>query len=330
MTVKNWLRKKSLHFLSRNFTSHILLYHSCFSEVPADLGDDIHNVRPANLYKQLTWYKKYYDIVSLQEWINTKNRRGLVAVTFDDAYKSVFDEGVNVLESLNIPATVFIIGSTLEGKIFWRDKIRYFESKGLAAEFIRFLNDKNLLEEEIRSGDFYKMSKNSAFAETLSNEELDREMDHFLEKKGLAEHLINYCVETKYDIIDHPLITYGNHTYHHYLLSTLSFEEQKKDLFRSHQLIKKIVNNRFINIFSVPFGGMNAFDSNTIKVCKELEVEALLLSSNSVNGITGLNNREGIAIADRYMVPDDLELMVDKIERMTYNRFKKYKFSTRN
>lgn len=325
MTVKNWLRKKTLHFLSKNFTSHILLYHSCFSEVPADLGEKIHNVRPSNLYKQLVWYKKYYDIVSLQEWIKAKSRRGLVAVTFDDAYKSVFDEGLEVLESLNIPATIFIIGSTLDGNIFWRDKVRYLESKGLSAEFIQFLYDKNLLKKEIHSADFYKKSKSPGFTDNLSNEVLNREMNLFLEKKGIAEHLTNYCLEEKEDIIDHPLITYGNHTYHHYQLSTLSLAEQREDLIKNHVLIKKLVNNRFVDIFSVPFGGVSAFDSNTIKICKELEVEALMLSSNSINGIYGLKKMEGIAIGERFMVPDNVELMIDKIERMTYNMFKKYK-----
>lgn len=326
MSTKSGWRNKTLHFLARNFTSHILLYHSCFPKIPEDIGPNLHNVTPENLYRQLNWYKQHFDIVSLEEWFNAKIRRGLVAVTFDDAYKSVFDYGKEVLEILNVPATVFIIGCTLEGKIFWRDKIRYLQGNGLADEFLQYLSDKGSFQGDIRDKNFYTASKGKAFEEKLSNSQLDLELDTFLEIKNLANSMNRYCIESKKEIIDHPLISYGNHSYHHYMLSTLAYYDQKKDLRKSNQLISDAAKpGKFQKILSVPFGGVNAYNTDTVKACNELKFDAILLSTHSVNGIGRLKKEDGLPVAQRYMVPDDFELMKDQVRDMTYNQFKRYK-----
>ena len=56
-----------LNRFQSHFSSHILLYHSTFTEVPNDLKEGLHNVTPESLYKQVEWFKKYFDIVEIDE-----------------------------------------------------------------------------------------------------------------------------------------------------------------------------------------------------------------------------------------------------------------------
>ena len=41
------------------FSSHILLYHATFKNVPESIKKGLHNVDPETLYKQIKWLKKY-------------------------------------------------------------------------------------------------------------------------------------------------------------------------------------------------------------------------------------------------------------------------------
>src|SRR5690625_4742092 len=127
MSITAGIKHAALHYLSRRKTGHILLYHSCYEETPADLNFKLHNVRPSVMYTQLSWYKKHYQIVSLEEWFEAKKKKGLVAVTFDDAYLSVFNEGLPVLEHLEIPAMESLFGATLEGRTSGGKKLSFLK-----------------------------------------------------------------------------------------------------------------------------------------------------------------------------------------------------------
>ncbi len=120
------------------FSSHILLYHSTYNTVPDDLKQELHNVTPDSMYKQIDWVKKYFDIVEVDQLFDEKlNILGKAAITFDDAYQSVFTEVVPVIETLNVPCTIFINGITLSGRPFWRDKIRFVINNSLVDDFMK-------------------------------------------------------------------------------------------------------------------------------------------------------------------------------------------------
>ncbi len=107
------------------FTSHVLLYHSTFRHVPEALTQNLHNVSPDVLFEHVQWLQKHFDIVELDTLFKDDvTLTGKVAITFDDAYQSVFEEAVPVIQSLGVPCTIFINGISLTGKPFWRDKIR--------------------------------------------------------------------------------------------------------------------------------------------------------------------------------------------------------------
>src|SRR5690625_7289928 len=110
MSITAGIKHAALHYLSRRKTGHILLYHSCYEEFPADLNFKLHNVRPSVMYTQLSWYKTHYQFVSLEVWFEAKKKKGLLAVTFVAVYRSVFTGGLPVREFLEFTGTVFLYG----------------------------------------------------------------------------------------------------------------------------------------------------------------------------------------------------------------------------
>ena len=128
---------KLINSFQSYFTSHVLLYHSTYSSVPINIKSDLHNVYPETIYKQIAWLKKYFDFVEIDQLFNQKlDDTGKVAITFDDAYQSVFTEAFPVIKSLNVPCSIFINGTTLSGKMFWRDKIRIIINNSLIEHFL--------------------------------------------------------------------------------------------------------------------------------------------------------------------------------------------------
>jgi peptidoglycan/xylan/chitin deacetylase (PgdA/CDA1 family) len=82
----------------------VLCYHAVSERWPADLS-----ITPANLAAQIELLKdRGYRGVTFTEAVTGPRQGKTVAVTFDDAYRSVLELGEPILERLGWPATVFV------------------------------------------------------------------------------------------------------------------------------------------------------------------------------------------------------------------------------
>ena len=113
----------------------VLLYHSVFESLPKPLDGTIHNTTPETLRRQLEAVGREFTFVSVDELAVMKNPTGFAAVSFDDGYRCVLEEGLAVFESLQIPFTLYLNGGTFNGRPNWRDKVRTLESASLVEEF---------------------------------------------------------------------------------------------------------------------------------------------------------------------------------------------------
>lgn len=123
------LRAAGLPALSRSLSRGglILGYHNVLRErhtlPPGDPGLHLPCDR---FHAQMEWLARHYDVIPLAELVARmlvgRPLRGLVALTFDDGYDGVFDAAVPILRSLELPATLFIVGSAPEVRRgFWWD-----------------------------------------------------------------------------------------------------------------------------------------------------------------------------------------------------------------
>jgi peptidoglycan/xylan/chitin deacetylase (PgdA/CDA1 family) len=295
------------------FSSHILLYHSTYKNIPDNIKKGLHNVDPETLYQQIRWLKKYFDIVSVDSLFDQEtNKVGKLAVTFDDAYNSVFQEAIPVLKTLNVPCTIYINGITLNQKPFWRDKIRYLINRNLVEDFITF-NQDFCKEKNIIKSNFYTQTKNTK----CNSKQIDIFLDAYYEYKKISIDTMKYGISDKESLKKNSLITYGNHTYNHYVLSSLTKEEQEIEIRENQKLIKNLDIN-YSKVFSIPFGGVVDFNNDTIDLLKKYQYKAFLYSDNKINLVPlnqKIENRSfSLLSGERYMV------------KPSYNSFQKHLF----
>ena len=284
--MKQFIKKIIIFFipirLIRNKFNPIFLYHSIGSN--SNFNESIDHVNLNTLENQLRNVQKYWKFVTIDDYVSTKNKKGLACLTIDDGYKNVIEESLKIFEELKIPITIFINSSTFQGKIFWRDKVRYLIENKLVKEFI----EKSQLFNDDHIEKFYSVSKNPKF----NSKEVEKELDKFFLDKNLqvnSSH--NFCFDdTKY-LINHPLVSYGNHSSNHYVMSSLSKEQQFKDVLECKNFLKSFNINKS-NIFCIPFGGRHSFNEDTKSVLEELNYKALLLSENKLNNFINTNQMD--------------------------------------
>lgn len=271
----------------------ILLYHSIFKQIPKNLEDGLDNVTPEILFEQISYLKKYYEIISVDDYLNLRDKNGYACITFDDGYKTVLDHGLPVFESLNLPITIFLNTSSLEGKIFWRDKVRYIINNNLVDEFEDFAI------ETIRTNDkeFYNYTKNKNNNSII----VENEINKFIEYKNINTKIQSYSLDSRRYFINHPLISYGNHSHNHYVMSSLSFDEQFQEIRHAK---KALIKNGLkpSKVFSLPFGRLDDFNDDTINILENEGYEAMLMSQNLLNfPFSPDKSRGNIILLERFM-----------------------------
>ena len=284
--MNKYIKKKLLFFfpirlISRNFNP-IILYHSL--GLSTNFDKNIDHVNLQNLEFQLKAVKKYWNFVKIDEYIQAKNKKGLTCLTIDDGYKNVLEESLEIFEKLKIPITIFINSSTFKGKIFWRDKVRYLIKNKLIDQFIK----QSLIFKKEHSSIFYSISKNPQF----NSIEVEKEIDKFFLEKNFNMKLGNsLCFDDKKYLINHPLITYGNHSANHYVMSSLNKEQQLNEILECKNFLNKFDINKS-KVFCIPFGGKETFNMDTISILNKLNYQVILLSENKLNKTKSNNQIE--------------------------------------
>lgn len=260
----------------------ILIYHSVESKSKhKSVSKNIHNVKPKSFKRQLTVLKKNYDVVFVDEILRRLKKGkpvgGLAAVTFDDGYKSVLENALPILKNLDIPATWYLSTKLITEKSFWRDKVRFIINTEKVSNFLAWLSKKNVELSGLKDEDFYWKSKDP---DTVNSKTMEKMTSQFLENVVSEDVSFDriYADKKEIDSVDSNLIHIGNHTHSHYVLSSLSKKEQKKEVNKTKKILESY-NAKKSSILSVPFGGKHTFNKDTKEVCRELGYEGVLTSS---------------------------------------------------
>ena len=246
----------------------ILLYHSITDELPASLEKNLHNIRPHVFERHLRALSEYFEFVSLDEYSKAASKTGLATITFDDGYKNVFKQALPILQSLNYPFCLFINPITFEGNFNWRDKVRYLIEQELVDDFL------SMNQLKYSQGRFYRFSKNPQ----NNSARLDVALDDYLSGHKIDIY-IDYPYLKKEDLlINHPLISYGNHSYNHYVLASLDRKQQYNEINRAQQALSQIRRLQVSRCFSAPFGGTQDVNESTFQIIEKLGMDTVLMS----------------------------------------------------
>ncbi|MFO7907824.1 MAG: polysaccharide deacetylase family protein [Pirellulaceae bacterium] len=250
-----------------------LVYHATFEEPPADLKLGLHNVPPRTLREQLVAVQKHYRFVEIDQYLSAKSRSGWALLTFDDAYRCVFEQALPILEDLEIPCAMFVNGTTLEGKTLWRDRVRFIINHGLVDHWERFRTRTRRLDGE----DFYRYTKNPCNRSDI----VDEELNAFLTQRGLLDQIPRYCVSDRSELPDHPLITYGNHTHDHYVLASLPPDLVQHQVKATKRVLDGLAGLNKTRALSVPFGDPPTYNTRLLEVAAGCGCSCLLLTGSS-------------------------------------------------
>ncbi len=293
--------------------THILLYHAAFAQVPPELSEGLHNVAPDVIEEQVRFMLRHFDCVALDDLLGPKageKGRGKFAITFDDAYQCVMGQAADRLLAMEVPFTVFVNTVTLQGKPFWRDKVRLLMAQGLVGDFLDWLPRDHVLK-KIPADAFYRASKSKG----VNSRNVDASMDAFFKHKGIPLPKAAHCVVQAENLRRHPLVSYGNHSHSHYVLASLSPEQQRQDIDRARQHLEDI-GLHHSRIFSVPFGEENDFTPETVNLLGELGYRGFVYSRNRLNTGCGPALKHGLAALERYKAPDSLDGLGKHIKRL--------------
>ena len=276
----------------RNIGNIILIYHSSFSDKNILRDQYIHNVTPENIVNQIEILSKFYDLVNLDDLFCFDSKiDGKMAITFDDGYSNLFKDILPELIQKKIHSTVFLIGNTFHGNILWREKIAYLlKNPKIFNEFKDFYSKNVSFNWDYET--FYRESKSFKF----NSKELDNYLDQFL--SDYSYDITTNLVSEKENLIKNDYVTYGNHTYNHYVLSSLTEEEQYYEIFNNVQLLSDLDVN-LSNVFAFPFGGLNDYNKSTLKILNDLNIKNVLLSNNVMN-FYGAGNINNVKYLDRF------------------------------
>lgn len=245
----------------------ILLYHSVMPHAPKVPVRTVHNVTVQQLRQHLLDLSDFFEFVSLDEFSKARSKAGLACVTFDDGYSNVFENAMPVMQSMNCPFTVFLNPVTFGRRWNWRDKIRHLIHHQLVDEFLEYYPM------AFTDGRFYRYSKHPA----NNSADLDRALDLFL--SGSRIDLYGDYPYVSHDaLVQNPLVSYGNHSLNHYVLSSLDEQQQYQEISIAHKLLSKISGLKISGCFSAPFGGSGDINSVTLDIIESAGYHSILMS----------------------------------------------------
>ena len=218
--------------------------------------------------EQMEYLDKYYNVISLEQLVNYYNNiQGYrlppnpIVITIDDGYKSNYTLAYPVFKQFNIPATIFIATNFVDKKeTLWVDKIGMDETIEDNAHYYALIN-------KIKSTPQEKIGEELKHLKTPSN---IPEIYKPLEWRDIKE------------MIKSRLITIGDHTCSHSILTHCKSETMEKEISLSKKVIE---DNTMIpcRLFSYPNGSVGDFNAETKALLKKSGYSCALTTIEGMN-----------------------------------------------
>ena len=278
---------------SRQFRSDSNITVFCYHRVTDNPLDTWKlSVSPELFERQIKYIKANYHLLRSEgDWSVPDSKRGAV-ITFDDGYEDFCTNVVPILERNRVPATVFVCTGNIDtGQEFWWDEIEriiYYSDKSQSSVFA--------FGEELKLGNSGDKEKACFFLHTHL-----KKMNHFDRREYLADlakrlgsiSCRNYCRSMSSDqlkkVSTSPYITVGGHTVTHSCLAFETTDEQEYEIRESKETIERIIN-RTLDVFSYPFGQVDDFSNQTIRIAKRYGYKRIFAA---FSGITNDNYIDG-------------------------------------
>jgi peptidoglycan/xylan/chitin deacetylase (PgdA/CDA1 family) len=205
---------------------------------------------------QLRFYKKYFNIVSLDDFYQQRFNDGKfnICLTFDDGFANNYNYVLPLLEQHQVPATFFITGIRDAGyDILWNDVLAIAGKYGPAKFSFR---DETFIKDHC--GKYRSSATGRQLVDILRltgfecKAELMQVLEGFKNKANndywlqMTEQQIKALAESKW-------ATIGSHSYYHNDLAKTPIDLAKEELLQSKRFLEKITGKE-IKSLAFPYG----------------------------------------------------------------------------
>ena len=259
--------------VSLSSAGSILCFHG-ISPTPAT--PDSPHISGATLRMALTAAATAAEIISLRELIarhqSARSTRGLVALTFDDAYSSLLSADAEFLRAEAIPLTIFVTtNASREGGTFWWDRIDALYQRASADRWRSFELECGL-PEAFREGQPAEFGPLRPIRQWILHEYKGRAPAHVddalttLERDlGVRTALRAMTYDELAQISETRTIELGVHTATHPVLPLLSDDEMRFEIVSSLDTLREHFQN-VVPVLAAPFG---LFDKRSARIARE-------------------------------------------------------------
>lgn len=248
----------------------ILMYHK-INETQDCLGL---SVTPKLFENQMRYISDNYEIISLSDAVFRLTSGSLTSnycvLTFDDGYRDNCEIAAPILESYNLPATIFVTYEAIEtGWFGW-------------GGFDRTLLTTQASKIDLTTWSLGIIELNDMAAREQAVVWLHRELKKLpdVTKREVVDHVVTTYGEPSADeremmtweevrkLASNGLITIGAHTVTHPILSRVSLEQSRYEIVEGKSLIEKRLGHP-VEYFAYPNGGRVDFRASDVELVQQ-------------------------------------------------------------
>ena len=255
------LRSPRFATLSSTSSGAVVLCYHHVGETHTEFTDNLGiTISRRELEEDLFFLRKYFEVVPLHELAATPQSKKLVAVTFDDGYRSVLREALPLFQEFQMPFSIFLNYGALVSGVPWLNQLNRL-LRSLSAFQLATLY-REALGEKPASGSERGVN---AYIHKFRFPETPRTIDahyaqHFKDAPPSDLFMTEDDIRT---LRDHPLITWGSHSYNHYPLHRLPAEIITEELVGCHAGLKTLLGQRLEGC-APPFGNRALLRNETV------------------------------------------------------------------
>lgn len=254
-----------------------LLYHrvNTLPDDPYELS-----VSPKNFEAHIFYLKEHFTILSLQDIEQSiKNKKTIhrgILLTFDDGYLDNLSYAFPILKKYGVPAVIFVSGIAEDRTEFWWDELsRIFSKKeNLPKNFSIVINDVQFnfqadttQSREKTRNDLHALIKPLCYSH---REEVLEQLFEICKLQRMLRPEYARCGKDEIlSLANSGLVSIGGHTARHTQLSSLTPEEQEKEIKENFCYLTENCGLKNVKALAYPYGTKNDYARETIKIVKK-------------------------------------------------------------
>ncbi len=249
----------------------ILLYHRV---LPTADPFAIDAVTTREFDRHLDVLTSFFRVISLEQLVGELDdgisRPGTICITFDDGYKDNFQYALPILRKYGVPATVFLATDVIGSDgMLWPDRV-LFVIRQCKINQLRYdeagIFDVNMQNEHLRRRTGFQFLE---WLKKFSPAERDERINRLMQVCELSEPPAQRLMLNWHEVrqMHKDGIRFGAHTKSHPILSFLSDDELKREIFGSKSAVENALGVSICS-FAYPNGRRGDFDERSKEVIK--------------------------------------------------------------